>query len=285
VIDVELVRALVHEQFPEWSTLPIRAVLPGGNDHRTFRLGDDLSVRLPSAPGYVPQVAKEQEWLPRLAPGLPLPIPAVRGVGVPTEAFPRPWSVYDWIAGDPLPSASVDDPVRFAIDLALFFVALRGADTTGAPPPGPHSAWRGCPPSIWDDEMQSILLRVHGRERDRASGIWRDALEAPPAARAVWFHGDVAANNLLVRDGALSAVIDFGCAGVGDPACDTVAIWTFLEGSAVSAFREVYDVDEATWARGRGWAIWKALIMITNEPPEQRAFARRVLDRVLSDRS
>ena len=281
-LDVPLVRALIGEQFPQWSGLPIRFVEPGGNDHRTFRLGDGLSVRLPSAPGYVPQVAKEQEWLPRLATSVPLPIPSVRGIGRPSAQFPAPWSVYDWLPGEPLAAGAVDDPVQFADDLAAFLVALRGADTTDAPAPGPHSAFRGCPVSVWDDEMKDLVRRVDGRERDFAEGLWRDALAAEFTGAPVWFHGDVAVSNLLVRDGRLSAVIDFGCSGVGDPACDTVIVWTYLDGRAREAFRERYDVDEATWARGRGWAVWKALIMLTNKPPEQRALARHVLDELLA---
>ncbi|QIG41084.1 aminoglycoside phosphotransferase family protein [Microbacterium sp. 4R-513] len=281
-IDAALVRTLIAEQFPEWAGLPVRPVEPGGNDHRTFRLGDDLSVRLPSAPGYVAQVAKEQTWLPRLAAAVPLPIPEVRGVGAASELFPAPWSVYGWLPGEPLAAASVDDPVRLATDLAAFLDALRGADTTGAPPPGQHSAFRGCTVSVWDDEMRDILLRVDGWERDRAAGIWRDALEAPVQGSPVWFHGDVAVSNLLIRDGALGAVIDFGCSGVGDPACDTVMVWTSFDGRAREVFRNIYDVDEATWARGRGWAVWKALIMITNKPPAQRALARHVLDQLLA---
>lgn len=281
-IDAALARSLVAEQFPEWSALPLRPVPHSGNDHRMFRLGDELSVRLPSAPGYVPQVAKEQEWLPRLAPLVPLPIPVLRGIGRPSDAFPAPWSVYGWLAGEPAAVAGVDDPERFAADLAGFLVALRGTDATDGPTPGLHSAFRGGPVSHWDDEMADIVDRVFGRERDRARGIWRDALDAPFTGPPVWVHGDVSVNNLLMREGRLDAVVDFGCSAVGDPACDTVIIWTFLRGAARDIFRREYAVDDATWARGRGWALWKALIMITNKPPGQSAFARRVLDELFA---
>jgi len=281
-IDEALVERLVAEQFPEWAGREIRAVEPGGNDHRTFRLGPELTVRLPSAPGYVPQVTKEQTWLPRLAPGLPLPIPALRGAGLPSRLFPAPWSVYGWLKGEPATVATVEEQVRFAADLAGFLVALRAADTTGGPQPGLHSAFRGGPLEHWDDEVGDILHRVHGRERDHAAGIWRDALAATFTGPPVWLHGDVAQGNLLVRDGVLTAVIDFGCSAVGDPACDTVPVWTFFDGAARETFRRELALDDATWARGRGWAIWKALIMITNKPPEQRALARRVLDGLLS---
>ncbi|MFC8682116.1 aminoglycoside phosphotransferase family protein [Microbacterium ureisolvens] len=275
-------RELLAEQFPQWAQLDVRPVLPGGNDHRSFRLGDELSVRLPSAPGYVPQVAKEQSWLPRLAPHLPLPVPTVRGAGRPSPLFAAPWSVYGWLPGRNAAVAAIDDRARLAEDLAGFLVALRAADPAGGPAPGLHSAFRGGPVAHWDAEMRDLLHRVQGRDRAIAEGIWRDALAAPSAAEPVWFHGDVAAANLLIRDGALAAVVDFGCAGVGDPACDTVPLWTMFEGAARDVFRETLAVDEATWARGRGWALWKALIMLTNKPPGQADFARRVLGELLA---
>jgi aminoglycoside phosphotransferase (APT) family kinase protein len=282
-IDEELVRRLLAAQFPEWRDLPLRPVRNGGNDHRIFRLGDRLSVRLPSAPDYVPQVRKEQRWLPRLAPAVPLPIPAVQGIGEPSDLFPAPWSVYGWMAGEPASVTPINDWARFAADLAGFLMRLGEADATDAPAPGQHSAFRGGPLEHWDDEVGDLLFRVQGRERDLAAGIWRDALAAPFSAPPRWFHGDVSLNNLLVQGGELAAVIDFGCAGAGDPACDTVFRWTSTQAAAREQFRLDYAVDEATWARGRGWALWKGLIMITNKPPGQAEFARHVLDRLFAE--
>ena len=275
---------LLREQFPRWQHLPLRPVVDGGNDHRIFRLGDDLCVRLPSAPEYVPQVAKEQTWLARLAPRLPLPVPSVRGIGEPSERFGAPWSVYDWLPGESASTAAPQDIRRFAADLASFLVALRAVDGADGPEPGRHSAFRGGPIAHWDPEMRHLIRRVDGRERDLASGIWRDALAARFRGPAQWFHGDVSANNLLVRDGALAAVIDFGCAGVGDPACDTVIAWTFFTGSSRALFRRELDLDETAWARGRGWALWKGLIMLTNKPAGQAQLGRRVLDHLFAER-
>jgi aminoglycoside phosphotransferase (APT) family kinase protein len=282
-IDEALARRLLAEQFPQWADLGLRRVEQGGNDHRIFRLGDELSVRLPSAPGYVPQVRKEQTWLPRLAPHLPLPIPSVRGVGRPSRHFAAPWSVYDWIGGVSASIAPIADRTRFAADLARLLVRLRAVDATDGPSPGLHSAFRGGPLEHWDDEMRDLVLRVGGRERDVATGIWRDALAAPFTGPAQWFHGDVSVNNLLVRDGVLAAVLDFGCSGVGDPACDTVIRWTAFSGAAREQFTREYAADDATWARGRGWALWKGLIMITNKPPGQAEFARHVLDQLFDE--
>jgi aminoglycoside phosphotransferase (APT) family kinase protein len=253
-----------------------------GNDHRMFRLGDDLCVRLPADTGYVPQVAKEQRWLPRLAPQLPLPIPEVRGRGVASAAFPAPWSVYGWRPGAPLSAAPVSDRDELAAALADFLVALRRAETAEAPAPGLHSAYRGGAVRHWDDEMAALRERVSGRERAVADGLWRDARDAAFVGRPVWVHGDVAAGNLLISGGRLAAVLDFGCSAVGDPACDTVPVWTFLRGSAREVFRRRLDVDDATWARGRGWALWKGLIMLTNTPPGQAAFGRAVLDELFA---
>lgn len=282
-IDEALVRGLLNEQFPAWHQLSLRAVKRAGNDHRIYRLGDELCVRLPSAPGYVPQVHKEQTWLPRLAPHLPLPIPTVRGIGQPSSHFPAPWSVYSWLPGEPAGVSVPDDPIHFAADLAVFLVALRSVYTTGAPGPGLHSAFRGGPLEHWDEQMGDLLHRVHGRERDLAAGIWREAVAAEFSGRAQWFHGDVSVNNLLLQNGRLSGVIDFGCSGVGDTACDTVIVWTHLLGAARDVFRRELAVDDATWARGRGWAVWKALIMITNKPPGQRELARHVLDQLFAE--
>lgn len=282
LIDEPLVRALVTEQFPRWTDLPLRFIEHGGNDHRMFRLGDELCVRLPSAPGYVPQVEKEQTWLPRLAPQLPLPIPAVRGVGRPSELFRAPWSIYGWLDGIPATTADVRDDTRFAADLAGFLVALQEADTTGAPGAGLHSAYRGGPLEHYNDETHDLLPRLRGRERDLAEGLWRDALSAPFTGPAVWVHGDVAVANLLMRDGELSAVLDFGCAAVGDPACDTGMRWAQFAGLARNVFTSELRLDEATWARGRGWALWKALILIGNRPPAQQQLGRHVLDQLFA---
>ena len=283
-VDVRLARELVDRRFPEWAGLPLRAIEPGGFDHRSFRLGDDLVVRIPSAPWYVPQVAKEQEWLPVLGAELPLPIPRIVGVGEPSARFPFPWSVYGWIPGETAETAAIVEEVRFADDLAAFLIALRGIEASDGPGPGAHCAYRGAPVSQWDDEVRALLPRIgDARERARASAIWRDATAEPHGGAPVWFHGDVARANLLVRDGRLSAVIDFGCAGVGDPACDTVIAWTTFSGASRRAFVRAYDVDDATWARGRGWALWKVLILL--DSPEQRwvELARRTLAALLEE--
>lgn len=278
-IDVTLVRSLVAAQFPQWAGLPVRPVERSGWDNRTFRLGDDLSVRLPSAEGYVAAVAKEQRWLPYLAARLPLPIPEPVGLGGPGPGYPYPWSVYRWIEGTPVDAGVVADLTGFARDLAAFLVALRAVDATGGPAAGEHSFWRGGPLRVYDGETRRAiaLLSTDGGGSDpaeralrdgpwpdgaaaRATAIWADALAATWTGPPQWFHGDVAEGNLLLRDGRLAAVIDFGTCGVGDPASDLRIAWTLFAGESRTAFAGAVGQDEGTWTRAKGWTLWKALI-------------------------
>ncbi|MEV4532787.1 aminoglycoside phosphotransferase family protein [Asanoa sp. NPDC049518] len=271
IIDVALVRRLVAEQFPQWADLPVRPVAVGGNDNRTFHLGDAMSVRLPSAEGYVASVEKEQRWLPVLAPHLPVPIPAPLAQGRPGAGYPWPWSVNRWLDGSTAGPDTVADQTAFAVDLAGFLTALQGVDTGGEPAAGPHSFWRGASLEHYDDETRKTIATLEGRiDAAATTAEWDAALDARWHGKPVWFHGDVAVGNILVRDGRLAAVIDFGTSGVGDPACDMVIAWTFLDGPARDAFRAALHVDDATWQRGRGWALWKALITLDTNPDSGR---------------
>jgi aminoglycoside phosphotransferase (APT) family kinase protein len=287
IIDAALARRLVDSQFPRWSGLPIAPVDLDGWDNRSFRLGDALTVRLPSGDWYAEQVAKEQRWLPVLAPQLPLPIPAPVARGEPGGGYPYPWSVYRWLDGTPAATVGADDEVAFASALAGFLRALRAADATGGPPPGRHNFFRGGPLATYEAEALEALESL-GNEVPRAEiePVWADAMATTWDRDPVWVHGDVAAGNLLVRDGALSAVIDFGSSGIGDPACDCVIAWTFLDRPGRDRFRADLGVDDATWSRGRGWALWKAMITLRGHlergAPEA-TLARRDIARVLAD--
>jgi aminoglycoside phosphotransferase (APT) family kinase protein len=259
-ITAEVAARLVAGQFPQWAALPVVPVELNGWDNTTFRLGSELSVRLPSGEDYVAQVSKEHRWLPVLAGQLPLPIPEPVALGRPASGFPWPWSVYRWIEGEPASQGEVADLAVFAVDLAGFLAALYAVDTSGGPPPGRHSAFRGGPLTIWDERTRtSIHLLADDIDARAAIQVWETALASPWQRPPVWVHGDVSASNLLLSGGALHAVIDFGCAAVGDPACDLVIAWTFFYGQAAAVFRGRLPFDEATWARARGWALWKAL--------------------------
>ena len=222
-----------------------------------------MSVRLPSAARYALQVEKEQRWLPILAPQLPLPIPVPLAMGRPAEDYPWPWSVYRWIDGETATIERIADVRQFAVTLAEFLAALQAIDAGGGPAPGPHNFFRGGPPAYYDDETRQAIATLDGRiDSDAATEVWERALASAWQGPPVWVHGDVASGNLLVRDGRLSAVIDFGSSGVGDPACDLYIAWTFLEGESRDAFRAALPLDDATWQRGRGWTLWKALITL-----------------------
>ena len=286
-IDVELVRRLVRTQFPHWSDLPITPAVPQGWDNRTFRLGEDMSVRLPSAVGYTLQIEKEHRYLPRLAPLLPLPIPIPLAKGNPGESYPWHWSIYRWLPGETADSTHITALTQFATALADFLVTLQQIDPSDGPPPGRHSAFRGAPLTIYDAETRrAIQVLDNAIDTMAVLEVWNAALAAPWSGPAVWFHGDVAVGNLLVYDGKLAGVIDFGCAGVGDPACDMVIAWTFFTGESRTAFHTSMQADAGTWARGRGWALWKALITLAeyqHTHAAKAADARRVLEEVLAD--
>lgn len=262
-IDAGLVRRLIAAQFPQWADLPVEKVEPGGWDNRTFRLGAAMSVRLPSAKRYAAQVEKEQAWLPRLAPQLPLPIPAPVAMGRPGEGYDWPWSVCRWIEGTPASDSDGLDLTRLALDLAGFLSALQAADADGGPAAGAHSFHRGGDLRVYDAETRAAIAALGDRiDPAAAMAVWEAGLAAAWAGPPVWVHGDVAAGNLLVdRAGRLCAVIDFGCCAVGDPACDLAVAWTLFAGDSRAAFRAALPLDAGTWARGRAWCLWKALIV------------------------
>ncbi len=278
---------LVGAQFPEWAQLPVERVDPGGWDNQTFRLGETMSVRLPSARWYAGQVEKEHRWLPTLAPLLPLPVPVPLAMGVPDAGYPWHWSVYRWLDGDPAAEAGIEDLDAFGTELADFLVALQQIDPVGGPAPGTHNFFRGGPLSVYDAETRTAIAALRGQiDTEAASAVWEVACNATWKARPVWVHGDVASGNLLVEEGRLSAVIDFGCSAVGDPACDLVIAWTFLSETSREAFRRALLADEETWARARGWALWKALITVARADPgesSQVGASRHVIDEVLSE--
>jgi aminoglycoside phosphotransferase (APT) family kinase protein len=288
-INVSLVSQLIASQCPQWGHLPIKPVAVSGWDNRTFHLGPSMSVRLPSAEGYVAQVEKEHRWLPILAPHLPLPIPVPLAKGAPGHGYPWLWSVYHWLEGENATLERIADLSQFAISLAEFLLALQRIDTVDGPPAGAHNFFRGGPLSTYDAETRATIETLRGEiDAHAATRVWNAALETTWQGAPVWVHGDVASGNLLVKDGRLSAVIDFGCCGVGDPACDLVMAWTFFSGESRKAFRTTLGLDQATWARARGWALWKALITLAehiDSNPEKSAEARHVINEILSDQT
>jgi len=287
-ITSELVSRMVATQFPQWAELPVRPVDADGWHNATFRLGERMSVRLPSSQAYVEQVDKEHRWLPVLAPQLPLPVPEPLAKGKPGCGFPRPWSVYRWIEGQSAETGTIADLPRFAADLAAFLAALHQVDPAGGPLPGTHNFFCGGPPAHYDAETRTALAALRGHiDTATAAEIWEAALAARWDGPPAWFHGDAQPGNLLLdTSGRLSAVIDFGMSGIGDPACDTTIAWTFLSGESQRVFSRQLPADEATWARGRGWAIWKAMIVLAGEldtDPGGAEFTKNVIGKIIAD--
>lgn len=278
-----LVRRLLVAQAPQWAHLSIRPVLPGGHDNRTFRLGPNLSIRLPSAEGYAPQATKEHEWLPRLAPSLPFQVPRSVFLGVPSDDFPWPWSVRGWIDGEPLAEVMQEvDELALAHDIAAFLRALGSTNPVGGPAAGSQSFHRGGSLMVYDQEARAVLSRLQDQiDFDAALRVWEQALASTWSHPPVWVHGDVAVGNLVLRNGRLAAVIDFGSSAVGDPACDLVPAWTIFSEAAGALFREQLPYDAGTWERARGWALWKAAITVDGHRTGAVA-AARVLHRVMS---
>lgn len=285
---VSLVRALIAEQFPQWAGLPITPVESPGWDNHTFRLGKTMSVRMPSAQCYVPQVEKEHRFLPVLAPRLPLPVPAPLAMGKPAGGYPWPWSIYRWLDGESALAALVEDKTRFAEDLAGFLRALQTVDAADGPAAGLHNFFRGGSLAVYDAETREAIAALAGEIDARAAlALWEQALASSWTGPPVWVHGDIAPGNLLETDGRLSAVIDFGSAGTGDPACDLTICWTFFEGESREVFRRALPLDFETWARARGWTLWKALITFRNvreKDPETADEQRRIVSDLLENR-
>jgi aminoglycoside phosphotransferase (APT) family kinase protein len=288
-VEVGLVRRLLAEQLPEWAGLPLEPVLPLGTDNANFRLGDELLVRLPRRPRTSVTLEKERHWLPRLAPRLPLAVPEPVAQGVATDGYPFAWSVYRWLPGETATVAFIADPVRLAHDLAQLVAALWRIDPSEGPPPGEHNFFRGEPLAARDEAMRAGTTALAGElDTDAVTAAWEDALAAPEwRLPPVWIHGDLDARNLLVQDGRISAVIDWGSAGVGDPACDVMVAWKLLPPEARRVFRAALAVDDATWTRGRGWALSQAIGALAYYTEETNAVlvleARRWLAAVLAD--
>ncbi|MFE6713202.1 aminoglycoside phosphotransferase family protein [Streptomyces sp. NPDC057695] len=285
-LDVEFVARLVAGRFPGWAGLPVRAVRSAGTDNVLFRLGDELVVRLPRAAHAVGQVEKEQRWLPLLAPHLPLDVPVPVGRAAASAEFPWPWSVYRWLDGEDTYDAPLTDLAHAAGVLGRFGAALRAVDASDGPP-----SFRGGHVTTWEDGHLPGVIRDFGAEglidADLATAAWEAVLRLPQwDGPPVWIHGDLLPGNLLGRDGRLSAVIDFGGVGTGDPACDTMPAWTLFTADTRPLFREAARVDDATWARGRGWALAWGLVTehyYRETNPVLAAVARRTRTEALAE--
>ncbi len=281
--DVALVRRLVAAQFPHWADRRVEAVESSGTDNAMYRLGADLTVRLPRIESAVEDVAREQWWLPRLAPSLPVAVPVPLAEGRPGAEFPFPWSVYRWLEGANPDVDRLADPDRLATDLAGFVTAMRGVEPADAP-----AAGRGVPLSTRDDPTRDAIGRLDGMiDTAAVTAVWEQARRLPErTGRPVWFHGDLSPGNVLLSGGRLTGVIDFACAGAGDPTVDLIVAWNLLPARSRPLFRAALDVDDDTWLRGRGWALSISLIQLPyyrDTNPALAANSRHVIREVLAD--
>jgi aminoglycoside phosphotransferase (APT) family kinase protein len=286
--DKVLVRRLLVGQFPDWAGLPIRPVPSAGTDNALYRLGDDLVVRLPRTPRTSGLVDKEIEWLPRLAPLLPLEVPIPLAKGRPAEGYPWNWSISRWLEGENPALEHLAHPDVLATDLAMFVEALHRIDHTGGPQAGEQNFFRGVPLAMRDEPTRNAIAELEGSiDTHAVTRAWEAALQTPAwDASPVWIHGDVAPGNLLLQEDRLTGVLDFGCLGVGDPAVDLSVAWNLLPPVARPVFRAELSVDGDTWMRGLGWALSVALIQLpyyreTNRP--LAANARHVIREVLAE--
>ena len=274
--------------FPQWADRSIEPVSSAGTDNALYRLGDDLVIRLPRIETSAKQVDKEQQWLPKLAPHLPLTIPVPLAKGTPTDVYPWYWSVYPWLEGENATLDRLTDPFQAATDMAHFITALQQIDATDGPHPGVHNFGRGEPLANRDASTRESIAALKGKiDTDTATTVWEAALQTPVwNKQPVWIHGDLQAGNLLAIDGQLSAVIDFGGLGVGDPACDLLVAWLLFSAEMRKIFRATLSVDDATWTRGRGWALnfgVRALPYYEDTNPVLADIARYAIDGVLAD--
>jgi aminoglycoside phosphotransferase (APT) family kinase protein len=286
VVDEKLARRLVEVQFPDWRALAITPVPSNGTDNVMFRFGETMALRFPRRPTAAAQVEKEQTWLPRLAPQLPLAVPVPIACGAPGEGYPWRWSVCRWVEGERV--SHVEDERRLALDLAAFVIALRRIEACAGPVPGKHNSGRGVPLAMRDAATHEAIAALRDAiDANAVTAAWESDSRVPAWSGAPqWIHGDLSAGNLLVSSGVLCGVIDFGCLGVGDPACDLLVAWNLFSGEAREAYRDALGRDEAMWRRGRGWALSVALIQLPyyrDSNPTLAENARRTIEAVLAD--
>jgi aminoglycoside phosphotransferase (APT) family kinase protein len=287
-IGAELVRQLVDTQFPEWSALPLRRWERAGSDHVIYRLGDRLAVRLPRGNWAAGQARKEHTWLPRLAPQLPLAVPAPVGLGEAALGYPWSWSVARWLGGEVVEPQRLADSEPTACDLAAFLTALQRLPSPDSFVTGPHPELRRRTLADKDDQVRTSIAAVaRVFDADALSRVWERALAAPAwDSEPVWCHGDFHVGNLLMKRGRVTAVLDFGGLGYGDPACDLDIAFTLMTARTRAVFRAALGLDEAAWTRGRGWSLAggvTAYAAYAATEPRVAAQTRRQITEVLAE--
>ena len=288
LINVDFVKKLIIEQFPEYSHLSINPVEQQGHDNRTFRLGNNMLVRLPSAEYYALKVAKEQELLPLLKSYLSIDIPAPIKMGNPSCNYPFHFSIYKWLNGTSANQLNFDDKSLeiISLQLANFLKELHSINNINGPPPGKHNGWGGGHLIVKDIGARSQISELGGIIDGKASMEFWEMVSKIKFNKKVWIHGDFAIGNFLIDGLKLSGVIDFGGMAIGDPACDLVIAWTFLKNKSRQIFKHEMNYDSDTWLRARGWALWKAtfdLCEIMDKNSNEAIRQKKIIEDVLSE--
>jgi len=284
-----LAAQLIGEQFPEYAHLPITSVDKQGHDNRTYRLGNEMLIRMPAAKEYALKVPKEQDLLPKLAPYLSVSIPIPLKMGKPSSLYPYPFSIYQWLEGKSinlLTTLPTNTMECLALDLAKFLKELQSITEVDGPEPGQHNWWRGDRPSVYNQGAREQIKKLNSIiESNKAMKLWEEACKTKWTLPPRWIHGDFAIDNILFQNNKLSAVIDFGGMAMGDPACDLVIAWTFLTGKARNLFIQSMKLDEKTWLRAQAWALWKAtfeLCQIENKESPEAIKHKKIISELLS---
>ncbi len=284
---IELARKLILSQFPEYADLAITSVEKQGHDNRTYRLGDELLIRMPTAEFYALKVPKEQELLPKLAPHLSISIPAPIKIGVSSDDYPYPFSIYQWLEGQSANHLQIHDKALepIALQLAMFLKELQSIEGVDGPAPGQHNWWRGDHVSVYNEGACKQIAELSDViDSDKAMELWTQACQTKWNNLPVWIHGDFASGNILINDNKLSGVIDFGGMGMGDPACDLVIAWTFLKDKSREIFKQAMKLDSDTWLRARAWTLWKAtfeLTQVENKSSDEAITQKRIISDIL----
>ena len=273
---------MIHEQFCQWEDLDIYPVEKSGHDNRTFHLGETMSIRLPSGESYASQVAKENKWLPYLQAHLDYPISKPIAIGKPTEYYPFPWSINEWLKGKTLFECTDIDLKIFARELSTVLQKLQAVDCSDGPKGGLQNFYRGNDLKVYHQQTMDALESLKDElPVDRLYQIWLQCIKTPYKGKDVWVHGDIAPGNILLKDNHFYALIDFGVLGTGDPSCDYAMAWTYFDKESRPVFLE--GLSEDMIDRARGWALWKALITYHDKNPDFKKNTHFTIEAILSE--
>lgn len=280
-LEIHTIQTLISQQFPQYAHLEIRKVDKSGHDNRTFHLGNDFSLRFPSAIEYSTQVIKEHKFCIKLQESISFQITEPIELGYPSDLFPFHFSINKWIKGESINSLNISDKNQLARDCARFLLELKQCDTNDGPTPGKHNFYRGGSLSNYHDETIQAIKQCIDFDQNKCLDIWNKGLSSNYLNSNCWIHGDFEKDNLLVKNGRLIAVIDFGNMAVGDPACDYVMAWTYFDKHSREIFLEDLNLDKNMINRAKSWALWKALITLND--PKRRETSLYTLNELLND--